>query len=285
MPTPRQPDDATQRHETDETPAPTHRAKAAVPAVTPVDPSPEPDKDDDKISVIQIIAATSASTTAAVVANLLGVMGTVVGVAVISVVSSLATALYLRSMKRTGRHIKAVVQQVPQLPVPLRHPAPTTPTDDAATPSLTSTRKDSPSDATALDRTTVIDKPTEESASAPAKPFPWKRFAISTVAVFALSIGALTAFALMSGDPPATYWHSPGQANEREDQPGDAEQPDAPVSETPSVEPSTTESPTPEPTSPTPTSPKPSPSTTEPTTDPDPSDPPASPELPGEDVE
>ncbi|MGH8880289.1 MAG: hypothetical protein ACRD0P_23535 [Stackebrandtia sp.] len=220
---------------------------------------------DGKLNTLQMAAATGASTTAAVVANLLGIYGTVIGVAVISIVSSVATVLYLKSMHRTQERLRKVVRSTNAAttalraktggadPRTVRAPTPdetATESTDSASPPQTEPNVA----ATETSATRPLNSPTVGTASIPTepadddqKPGSWwlrngRTIAVSSLIVFCASIAALTGIALLSGQPPNTFYQtSPNPAIEQRDPGGsddtDPQQQD-PESDEPSTEPS-----------------------------------------------
>lgn len=267
--------------------------------------SQEP-QDKVKINLPQILAATGASTTAAIVASLMGISGTVAGVALFSVVSSLATVLYLHSMNRTKERLAKVVKRgtvthivVARLPE-TEELRPAAPEDDTASQDVEPDGTE-PSETAELDATRALPvqsradggtvtttfetaEPDTDAAPAPSR-VNWRMAAISSVAVFALSIAVLSAIALMSGKPPAAFYgddSGSGPTPQEEIDQDDEENWTTPSQESPSSpqESGSTSEPSPQESSPSPSEPEPTTSEPSPTppsppaTSDDPVDPP-----------
>lgn len=68
--------------------------------------------DSVQLSAVQVAASTLASLSAAVVASLFGVTGTVIGAGIVAVISTTGSAIYSASMKRTSNQLRRAREQL-----------------------------------------------------------------------------------------------------------------------------------------------------------------------------
>ena len=121
------------------------------------------------IDLTKTIAGTLAAVSAAVVGSFLGVAGTLVGAAVASIVGSVGTELYHRWIDRSSKKIKSTFVTAPAA---------------VGTPPVAGAEHESPA----------------EPPPAPApRQIRWGRVAMVAGALFALAMGTLTAFELVTG--------------------------------------------------------------------------------------
>lgn len=231
----------------------------------------ETGKDDSaRINALQIAAATGAATTAAVVADALGIYGTVVGVAVISVITSVGTVVYLKSMRHTKDKFDKVVKNRDTIVLRSKTGSVTAAVADPPTTDNPAAPTEPVTKATGTAKVPTVVIPDDEPDTTTARGMAflkrnWRSIAVSSLVVFALTVGLLTSIALLSGKPATSYYDSsPDKTPATQQQTGDEHQPsddDRPGQDrSPSGDTSTTPG-SQEPSSPPATSTEPEPST------------------------
>jgi len=136
------------------------------------------------VSVVQVLGSALAAVTAAVVASFVGVAGTVAGAAVMSVVATIGTAMYTHSLDQARDRLRAV--QAAQLASRRALAGPTG-----------ATLAEGPSTVGAADQSA------RGSTAVRGADSPWASGAVAAaaVAVFLLSMGAVSGFELLAGRP------------------------------------------------------------------------------------
>jgi hypothetical protein len=220
------------------------------------------------ISTTQLMSSALAAVTAAVVGSRLGIAGTLIGAAAGSVIGTAGTAMYAHWLDRTATRVRTVVR----LPVTRRDGSSETTAILAATDDVTQIQPN-------------VDDPTARPISTPIAPAiarqpTWRTVALAAVATFAVSIGSITAFEAIAGEPVSSLTGGDsgtgttlGRAVEADPLPV--------VNPDPTTSPTTP--PTTDPTTPPTTDPTTPPPTTDPTTPPpttDPTTPPTEPTTP-----
>jgi hypothetical protein len=231
------------------------------------------------LSIGQVLAATGASTFGAVLAKVLNLWGTVAGTALLSICASIGTVLILRAIRRTGDRIKEQLVSV-QANRPADSPTVSIAADGTTRFTATATiprqaetedatlilnGAPSPGDATVLlgntvaadDATKVMGPPASEPPDDSTVPVETDRkrspkktltaIAVSSVIVFALTIGTLYLIGSLTGQPGRFIEHSPAVPETVTEAPAE----DAPAAEAPTkdtaeepTEPVETEAPT-----------------------------------------
>jgi hypothetical protein len=144
----------------------------------------EQQKEGLDLSPAKILASALAAISTSVAASYLGTMGTWIGAGVGSVVATVSTALYHHSLKRTGAKLKTVVP-LPAGLIRRRDTAPSPhPDDPAHLPGLGSTAAGRAKTVTELLRS-----------------LRWGRVLAVAGVVFALSIGTIVAYELLTHKP------------------------------------------------------------------------------------
>ena len=161
------------------------------------------------INIPKVLAGTLAAVSAAVVGSFLGVAGTLVGAAVASIVGSIGTEIYERSLKHGAKKLQTL--------------APTFITAPAAigTPEVAAaTEQDSPSH--------TVPEPARKVQ------IRWGRIAAAAAGVFVLSMGAITVYEWVSGEPIAA---AVGASNAKGTTLGGGDSNDKPPAPSPSATP------------------------------------------------
>lgn len=204
------------------------------------------------LSMIQMVSSALAAVTAAVVGSRLGIAGTIVGAAAGSVIGTAGTAMYGYWLDRTTARVRTVVR----LPVPARR---------AEDPEATAVMEvEDPSDALPPVTTTLPNVGTPRSPR-------WRAVGLAAAATFAVSIGSITAFEALVGEPVSTLTGGSagtGTTISRAvaSEPVGQQLPGGTVPSAPAPAPDPTATTTPEPTE----TPEPTPTTTTPTPTPSP---------------
>ena len=219
-----------------------------------------------RISGISVVAGAAAAATAALATSALGVAGTVLGAAAVSAMMTVAAAIYDHSLRQAKVRLADRLEATARLP--LARPDGTgdpreTPTADLAA----STAAGAEPSATRL--------PLDALDLEDERGYHWRRIAAVSVLVFALAMGAITAFELVTGRPLSslitgsdTGGTTVGTIVRRPHRSSTPTPAPTPTTPAPSPSPSPTgTSPTPTPT-PTGTSPSPRPTSTSPSPSP-----------------
>jgi hypothetical protein len=221
------------------------------------------------ISTTQLMSSALAAVTAAVVGSRLGIAGTLIGAAAGSVIGTAGTAMYAHWLDRTATRVRTVVR-------------------------LPTVRRDGSADITEIlateDDATLVqpsraaqtldpaDRPVAATAS--SRQPTWRTVTLAAVATFAVSIGSITAFEAIAGEPVSSL--TGGDSGNGTTLGRAVEADPLPVVHTdPTTSPTTP--PTTDPTTPPTTDPTTPPPTTDPTTPPpttDPTTPPTEPTTP-----
>ena len=129
-----------------------------------------PDRVWSGIDVSKTIAGALAAVCAAVIGSFLGVAGTLVGAAVASIIGSVGTEIWARSIKKGREKLQPTFVKVPAA---------------VGTPEVAAATGD--------------DSPSHTVPGAPKKQIRWKRVLLVAGVAFALAMGSLTVFELVSG--------------------------------------------------------------------------------------
>ncbi|MDN3238720.1 hypothetical protein [Glycomyces tritici] len=186
-----------------------------------------------ELSIGQVLAAAGATVLGAVLAKLLGLWGTLAGTAVLSVCSSIGAVLILRAMRRTGEKIKSQITAL----APVARGKVTAATVEMGAEKVTATAKlpgtEQPGDETAVlagrpgdagtaDATGSVGAADTDVIVIPAEPAPEGHLTktqsnkralvailISSVLVFALTVGALYVLGALTGEPDRFITNNP----------------------------------------------------------------------------
>ena len=164
---------------------------------------PSPDEGPDRpappkssLSVSQVVGGALAAMTAAALGSRLSLAGTIVGAAFASVIAAVAGALYTASLRRTSKHVNAVLTRV----------RPTAPaTTPGSSPDTTTTRTVPPAPGWGSAADTQILPTVPASGSATGTPqghrprIGWKRVVVAAVLMFLVAALALTGIELATG--------------------------------------------------------------------------------------
>lgn len=169
------------------------------------------------LSIGQVLAATGATTIGTILVKFLDLWGTVLGAAALSVCTSIGAVLLLRAMRRTGDRLKTQIAVL----------SPAAKGDQVRTVDLNATAEPTRVTATAavptavpggdatrpLDRVEPVGTDGEGGTEYAAKGASRKRtlitIAVSSVMVFALTMGVLFLLGGVTGDP-GRFVHQPG---------------------------------------------------------------------------
>jgi hypothetical protein len=163
---------------------------------SPAEGPEPPEKPKSSFSVAQVIGGALAAMTAAALGSRLSVAGTVIGAAFASVIAAVAGSIYTASLRRTSKHVSAVLTRV--RPTPGAPPA----SSDAAsttTPTITQTTVDEGAAGWVL--------PSQpDAAAAGTTPAPtrgpaisWKKVVVGAALMFVIAALALTGIELATG--------------------------------------------------------------------------------------
>jgi hypothetical protein len=151
------------------------------------------------ITPTQVLASALAAVTAAFLGSTLGVAGTVIGAGVASLVSTIGSAVYQRSLDRTGTTLRSKVVEVRRhgrSPDAAASAAPNT----AAKPAVAARAEGEPEGASAGEPQT---RQTELTAAPHRQPW-WRRgraLVLLTASAFVLGMGVVTAVEMVQGGP------------------------------------------------------------------------------------
>jgi hypothetical protein len=168
-----------------------------------------------QLSAVQVAASTLASVSAAVVASLFGVTGTVVGAGLVAVLSTTGSALYSVSMKRTSNQLRRAREQLLTARPPARSGS-TAVLDQTPTRSRSQSRE---RDERTIDLTDGADTKSQAQDAEATEQQPrsrwrrgwltvgsrrglkWPALLGAAALVFAIAIGAITAFEALTQKP------------------------------------------------------------------------------------
>lgn len=142
------------------------------------------------LSVGQVLAATGASTLGAVLVKLLDIWGTVLGTAVLSVCTSIGAVLILRTMRRTSEKVKEQITVLSR--------ASETRIQHGATVDLSA-------ETVRLETVEEIEPAETDSGGPHSRKRTLLAILVSSVAVFALTMGALFLFGTIAHGDPTKY--------------------------------------------------------------------------------
>lgn len=173
------------------------------------------------LSAPQIAGSALAAATAAVAASFLGVTGTIIGAAVASAATTVGNAIYTHYLKRTRDRLKEAhglitgQQEKQALEEEAEEAALARPGEAGLATAVHATVRDhGPSELPP----TAGDTAPQDAAAAQAPPLRregmpsplWVTLVVATVATFALAMGGILAFELLSGKPLAATVHGQG---------------------------------------------------------------------------
>jgi hypothetical protein len=165
------------------------------PGQDPTDANPDAKPAKFELSLSQTLGGALAAMTAAALGSRLGVGGTIIGAAVASIIAGVAGAFYTHSLRAgrekvktvwTGRiagsDTKAAVDVVPNTPV---WDSPEAAAETRVLPTIPPLQSQT--------------RPSEVRQPTPGRTMPWKGMLVGALAVFAIAVGGLTGFELLSG--------------------------------------------------------------------------------------
>ncbi|MFC6085160.1 hypothetical protein [Sphaerisporangium aureirubrum] len=165
-------------------------------------------KDGLDISAPQVVGGALAAATAAVGASFLGVTGTVIGAALASVATTVGNSVYTHYIERGHRRLREhglITGEQDDVPVTSEGE------EGLARAAHATVREQGPAERPrTLDDAVPLDPATAEVPHLTHKPSPrrtWAAMAVATAAIFALSMGGILAFELVSGRPLAATVH------------------------------------------------------------------------------
>jgi hypothetical protein len=152
----------------------------------------QPEKPKSSFSVAQVIGGALAAMTAAALGSRLSLAGTVIGAAFASVIAAVAGAIYTASLRRTSKHVGAVLTRV--RPTPGAPPA----SSDAAT-TTTGTTVDEGAATWVLPAQPDPAAGGASPAPTPGLTISWKKVVVGAALMFVIAALVLTGIELVTG--------------------------------------------------------------------------------------